>query len=364
MAASWSCRPDARDVLQRLRRLYEERAQDIILASFRVPSAVLAEYNRHQPEGFCEYPDPRERSQFWADYLCEGTAVRDDALPCAYMSEMDQGLYGALVGGTPRFLYNPENGWVSSMVAPVLKGWSEFDALSFDPNHPWFASYVRQLKTFVDTAGDRFGISHFILIDGLNFVFELFGATRTYEEIIDHPDRIAQAIEFAFQLNMFVQNTFFSLVPPVENGTCSNFAQWLPGRIVSESLDPFHMTSVKYLERWGRANVERVFAQFDGGILHLHANGRHLLDGVATIRGLKALFLGDDKGFQLAFDLLPDLKKRVGDLPLVLKVDFDRFREALVEHRLLGGVFYKVQGVPDVATANQLADWTRAYIAS
>ena len=40
--------------------------------------------------------------------------------------------------------------------------------------------YLDQLAIFAEGAGDRFGLSHFILVDSLNFVFELFGATRTY----------------------------------------------------------------------------------------------------------------------------------------------------------------------------------------
>ena len=35
------------------------------------------------------------------------------------LSELDQGLYGGLLGGDVRFLAHPENGWISSMVPPA-----------------------------------------------------------------------------------------------------------------------------------------------------------------------------------------------------------------------------------------------------
>ena len=40
---------------------------------------------------------------------------------------------------------HPENGWISSMVAPLLSDWSELDTLAFDPEHPWFRRYLAML---------------------------------------------------------------------------------------------------------------------------------------------------------------------------------------------------------------------------
>jgi len=208
-------------------------------------------------------------------------------MPAAYLSEFDQGLYGGLLGGEVRFMADPATGWISSMVPPLLADWSEFDQLRFAPEHSWWRRYLRQLEVFVDASRGRWGISHFILIDALNFIFELIGATRTYKSLDDRPDMVRRAIDFAFELNLRVHETFFESVPSLEGGTFSNLAQWLPGRIVSESLDPFHMTSVAYFEQWGREPAERIMNHFDGGVIHIHANGRHLLEAAATLRGLK-----------------------------------------------------------------------------
>ena len=273
-------------------------------------------------------PSRRSGSPFGIDCWENAARLEDDSIPSAYLSEMDQGLYGGLLGGEVQFMAHPENGWISSMVAPLLKDWPEFDGLSFDPGHPWFQKYVRQLRAFVAGAAGKFAISHFILVDGLNFVFELIGATGTYLSLDEQPERVRRAIDFAYQLNVTVQETFFEHVPLLTGGTASNMVQWIPGRIVSESVDPFHMTSVKYFEQWGREPVERILGRFDGGVLHIHGNGRHLLEAVSTIRGLKAVFLGDDKGFPRAFDVLRQLRLRTADLPLVVQVDYERFTAA------------------------------------
>lgn len=354
-------KPQLAETIGRLEMLQRRQAMDRVLAVMEVPCIALERFQEDYEEGFCEYPDPGARVEFWDGLFKERAAVEDDSLPAAYLSEMDQGLYGGMLGGDVQFMAHPDNGWISSMVAPLLADWSEFDRLRIDPDHPWFARYVKQLDAFVRAARGKFAVSHFILINGLNFVFELVGATNTYLSLLECPERVRAAIELAYRLNLLVQETFFERVPLVAGGTASNMVQWAPGRIVSESVDPFHMTSVEYFETWGREPVERIFRHFDGGVLHIHGNGRHLLEAVSTLAGLRAIFLGDDKGFPLAFDVLPKLRSLVADIPLVVQADFERFMKKLARRELVGGVLYKVQGVPDVATANQAMEKVRDY---
>jgi hypothetical protein len=354
-------KPGLDEVLRRLRALYDRQAEDRVFAEFQVPGRALAEFAARYAPGYCERPDPRERVRFWDQLLAERAAVEDDSVPNAYLSEMDQGLYGGLVGGEVQFMSHPENGWISSMVAPILADWGGLDSLELDPAHPWFEQYRRQLEVFVRGAAGKFAVSHFILIDGLNFVFELVGATQTYLSLDERPDWVRRAIELAYRLNVAVQEEFFEAVPPLRGGTASNMVQWVPGRVVSESVDPFHMTSVDYFEQWGREPVQRIFDHFDGGVLHIHGNGRHLLEAVSTLRGLRAIFMGDDRGFPLAFDIAADLKARGGTTPLVIQADFDRFMRRLRARQLPGGVLYKVQGAPDADAANRAMEEVRAY---
>ena len=354
-------KPSLHDTLARLRSLFERRAPDQVFAQFQVPSEAVADFGRRFSAGYCEAPEPGERIRFWDRRLAEHACLEDDAVPAAYLSEMDQGLYGGLLGGEVQFMAHPENGWISSMVAPLLDDWSQFDRLRFDPGHPWFRRYLNQMDVFVRGAAGKFGISHFILIDGLNFVFELVGATKTYLSLDERPDMVRRAIELAFDVNVAVQEAFFDRVPLLEGGTSSNMCGWLPGRIVSESVDPFHMTSPAYLETWGREPIERILGRFDGGVVHLHGNGRHLLETVCSLKGVQAIRLGDDTGFPTAFEVLERLRARAGQMPLVVEVAYPRFVESLEQHRLSGGVIYQVADTPDVDTANRTMDHVRRY---
>ena len=348
------------ETVSRLSALYNRDMQDRICAAFEIPSPALDTFSTQHDEGYCPPPDIGERVAFWDGYLEERTVLEDDGMPCAYLSECDQGLYGALVGGSIQYMCH-DNGWISSMVPPLLEDWAKFDDLTYDEASPVFTEYLKLLDAFRKGSDGKFGISHFILIDGINFVFELVGATGAYIGMIERPETIKQAISFAYDLNRFVQDAFFNEIGLFRGGTFSNFAQWLPGRIVSESVDPFHMTSVEYFEEWGRANIERLFAAYDGGVVHLHANGRHLLEAVSTLPGLKAILMLDDVGYERACDCVSSFRTRAGDVPLSVYMPYIDFQKRLKQHDLPGGIMYQVTGTPDADTANRIMDNVREY---
>lgn len=353
--------PNLKESVKRLYGLYNSKKQDIICAKMNIPSKALEYFARNHKVGFCDYPNIEQRIQFWDTYLSEQSRIMDDSVPSAQLKEFDQGLYGGLFGGDVRFICDPNTGHITSMVPPLLSDWSEVEKLSFNHNNYWYKQYLKQLQLFEKASQGKFGISHFIMINGLNFVYELRGATETYLGVEDCPEIIEKIFELAYEVNLHIHKLFFDKVTLIEGGTCSGMAQWIPGQIVSESLDPFHMTSFDYFEKWGRRPIERIFSQFDGGIIHIHGNGRHLLEAASSIEGLKAIYLGDDKGFPPAFEVLAEIRKSVGTMPLICSVDYYQFIKALSSKQLQGGVFYNVKKVPCINTANKCMDLVRKY---
>lgn len=348
-------------VIDRLKSFYERTAIDQICAGYQLPSKTLDNFRKNNREGIVQYPEPDQRIHFWDKLLMEKTQLEDDSIPSAYLSEFDQGLYGALTGGEIQFLCNPKDGWISSMVKPGYNDLALFIPTKIDEHHPWFQRYIHQLEVFSEASSDRFGISHFILIDSLNFIFELVGGTKTYLSLFECPGRVEEIIDFAFHLNVKVQDSFFKNVPSYKGGTFSNMAQWLPGRIVSESVDPFHMTSVDDFEQWGRSSVEKMFNEFDGGVLHIHSNGRHLLKAVSTLKGLRAIYLMDEKDNPPAFEELNDIKGQTGDVPLIVGVEDTKFEKCLKNNSLPGGVFYLINSQKKQDDVNRIMEKVRKY---
>ncbi len=348
-------------VLERLRLLYARKAGDQIFADYLLPSPALSDFIANNRKGYVPYPDPAVRADFWDRWLKEKTEVEDDSIPTAYMSEFDQGLYGALVGGDIQFLNDPASGWISSMIKPMYEDLTAFDFPPISQEHPWFQKYLHQIEVFSERSRNNFGISHFILIDSLNFVFELVGATKTYLSLFEQPDLVQEVIDYAYNLNVAVQEAFFEHTPSYRGGTFGNHAQWIPGRIVSESADPFHMTSVDDYEKWGVESIEKIFDRFDGGVMHIHSNGRHLLKAVSKLKGLKSIYLLDEKDNPLAFDVLGQLKQQTGDVPLIVNVDENKFEKSLKEHALPTGVMYVVKSEKTISEVNKAMEKIREY---
>jgi hypothetical protein len=172
---------------------------------------------------------------------------------------------------------------------------------------------------------------------------------------------VHRAVDLAFDLNLRIHRTFFDIIQTLEGGTCSTVLPWLPGKIVNESIDPFHMTSIADFEKWGREPAQRFIRQFDGAVLHLHANGWHLLEPACTLAGVKAILLINEKDHAPAIEQIKTLRKRAGDMPLSVMVDYGDFIQRLERHELAGGIFYYVSGVPDIDSANRWMEKVRRY---
>ena len=107
--------------------------------------------------------------------------------------------------------------------------------------------------------------------------------------------------------------------------------------------------------------MKRCLAYFDGGVLHLHSNGRHLINMVSQLKDLKAIYLLDEKDNPLAFDVLPELQVQAGDVPLVVSIEGHLFEDHLKRNTLPGGVFYVVNSEKSVDEVNRAMEKVREY---
>ena len=354
------------ETIDRLELLTNRDAQDRIFANFVTPTEVMRQFARDFKGQSPDYPNPQDRIEFWMSYLHERRDITDDGIPYVYPSEFDQGLYGGLLGGDVRFLCNTDpgyvsSGWICSMMPPMLNALSELETLTVQQDGMWMDRYRRLLKLYSEKAQHDFGISHLIVIDSFNFVYELIGASETYIAMYTEPELLHKAIDFGYELNCLVHDIFFEMAGLYYGGTCSWVMPWIPGRIICESVDPFHMVSVDDFVKWGLEPIHRIFSRYDGGVLHLHANGWHLLEEAAKIEGLRGILLVDEKDHTPAIEQIGELQKRAAGVPLTVMMEFDDFERRLRDHSLPGNIFYYVSNTPGVDVANRCADKVREY---
>lgn len=350
-----------KEVISRMNDLYSGRNKGGIYAKMEIDNPALEQYKHENIDGEVEYPDIVERADFWQRVLSAYTDLEDDSIPTCYFSEFDQGLYAGLVGAETRFLKDISTGWISSMAIPFISDLKEAEGFKLNEDSLWCKRFIKQLEYYKERAKGRYGLSHFIMVSGVNFLFELRGATNAYYDILENPEDAQKVIDFSSKLNIWIQNMFFDTIGLFEGGTFSNFAQWVPGRIISESLDPFHLTSVDMFEEWGKGQVQKMFDSFDGGVIHLHSNGHHLLESAAQLKGLKSIYLLDEKFTAPIYTRFDKLLDKRGDVPMVISIPYEIFIDRLLKKDLPSNMLYIVTGVGDVKTANLLMKDVKKY---
>ncbi len=348
-------------VISRMKDLYGGLGVDHIYAKMNIPNPVLEFFANTFDDGPVNQPDVKERSIFWDEVLSIYSNLEDDSIPSCYLSEFDQGLYAGLLGGKVKYLRHAASGWISSMVEPFINDIKEINNFYFDENCTIYKNYINQMEIFKKQGQGKFGISHFICLDGVNFMFELRGATQTYYDLIDYPDEAKKIIDFSTKLCIKVQDDFFKTIGLLQGGTVSNVSQWLPGKIVSESVDAFHLTSSQMFEEWGLDVVKTLFNHFNGGVIHLHTNGHHLINSISKIRGLKCIVFLDENFAEPCYKKLDELSRLCGRIPMVISIPFEEFVNKLESKELPKNILYDVLKVPDIKTANEIMKKVQSY---
>lgn len=354
-------KPHAADIVRRLTDLWSRKAQDRIFAHFKIPSPALLAFERTHTDCDTTYPDPRERIAFWDRVLEHESRIEDDWLPIAYLSEFDEGLCASLCGGKMEYLLHAATGWISSMCAPCLDDLAKVKELRIDENHPSIQLLDQQCAIYREGAKGKFGIAPYIVIDALNFVAELRGMTQAFLDVLDSPDTVKQLMQFAYELNVFTQERTYDALDGFMGGSFVNMGSWAPGRPVLFSVDAYHMARPDFFEEWGRPYIQPLLDHFDGGLLHLHSNGRHLIETVRTLRGLVCLYLIDEAWSPRVYEGLHEYHRRADGVPVVVPCKWDEFVRDLNGHTLPGGVMYGISGAPSVDEANRVMERVREY---
>ena len=318
----------------------------------------------------CENPDAYGENRFLelddGDYAAllerhaagEKDEIDDDSFPYYYPNEFDEAIYGALVGA--KAVFSVDEHRVSSMVFPFVKDLDEVRHFVMDEGHPWFKAYKKRLEMGAKNLKGKIGINDVIDITGLNYLVEILGATEAYLALFDVPEKAKYAMDFSTAQNIWLREMFFDVVG-LQDGGSFVFGHWFPGKVVNESVDAFHLASAETFERWGRGPLEKMFSHFDGGALHLHGNGRHLLESVSEVKGLKFITMGDDRPFPPAHEVVEELAARSKNVPIEVFIPYEAFAKRLAEKTLPGNVFYTVWSVPDSDTGNRLMGKVKSY---
>jgi hypothetical protein len=353
--------------------LYRRQMQDQILVSFMVSK---------RPEEIGDYLPVAARGagQEWMDRPCRAEAdmegimeearqehqalahLPDDGLPSAYpTAHFGESIFSAMLGGSIRFVGTSAH--TCSGAEPLLADWGDLPKLRYGSDMPWTRRYLKSLRAAADLDASEMFFWHFVTIDTLNLAVELRGSTEAYLDIVDSPVELAGLMRFGVDYARWFYQLEREIIGPhnlaVARGHC--YAREAPYiGLPWSSVDAYLLCDSRVYREMGLSYHARFFESCGGGAMHTHgARLLELLPIIVEIPALTAVQVGRDlpDGRELPLlDLLPELRRIAGDIPLIRCLLWqEEFERGLREHRLVGGSHYIVR-CPALET-DQISRW-------
>lgn len=356
-----------KEAVDRLRTLYDKKGENQIFARMQVAlPAQVAENIRRKQAGIPldAFPSAAQIFPHWEEYLVFHDTLADDWVPSIYPLQYDQGIYGALFGAQMELnRAGGAVGAVSSMTSPLEdKTLAQLLELVGHPDADWIRRMETDLRYLADRSRGRWGVAVTITIDGINFCMQLRG-NQTMLDIYDCPDELKALMQAAVALNIeFVTRQRAAINMEYAGGVYDYFnAGWMPKNSIPMSVDCYNLCNPDVYQEFGLPYQQQLIDNFGGGNFHIHGNGRQLLPELARLKGYVAASIDDDGAKTKAIDDLENVKRQAGSITPVITCDVRTFRRKLQEKSLLGGIYYRVTGLPDIAEANRLMESVRSY---
>jgi len=128
------------------------------------------------------------------------------------------------------------------------------------------------------------------------------------------------------------------------------------------SVDAWGSCGVDAFRRLGRGHLQKILDRFATGWLHMHSAHLHLLEEVASLRGLVGIGILDDPNAERCFGQLERIREAAGGIPVQVNCRKGEFLAALDDGTLPRGVMYWIDsGVQSVDEANRIMERVRAH---
>ena len=341
------------ELISRNRRFWSRESAGGILAKIDLdPGGTMRMWERALAPGVC--PDYRKMFDvFLADFE-RRAGLRDDAMPTARPNFGDYG-FGAFVGAEVVF------GEGGAYAKPLLSGPGEVHKLRYNPDDPWIRRLEEATRYFAEQSEGRCATSIVEPSDSLNFAENVCGS-GVFVEIYDNPRDLLALFDFALEFNVRLIEMQRKYIRKHAGGYFDLHEEWLPGDCVWMSVDAWGGCGVDSFRRLGRRHLQLMVDHFGTGWLHMHNSHLHLLEEVATIRGLVGIGILDDPRQVPSFQRLAEIQRVTGDIPLQINCSREQLLAGIDSRTLPRNVMYWVDsGVDGVAEANAIMDRVRNY---
>ena len=173
--------------------------------------------------------------------------------------------------------------------------WERMEALRFDREHPWFRKYVEFAETLVRHSSGRYPVSHGALVGPCDILGELRGHTQSILDIMEEPERAAQALWRATHIFDEITTEIWKHLPLWHGGYFDGMYQlWAPGPIIRMQEDASGLYSPTLYREFLQPLDRFLASRYANSFIHLHSTSMFILDAFLEIEELRCIEINND----------------------------------------------------------------------
>ena len=301
--------------IAKTRAFYDTKATGCALIKVKtiggMPSRALSLADYSFPDDMFRYLD--DRAQCAIERLERRAALADDSVPA------EGPWYGiaehtAFLGG--RVDYADNTSWHHAL----LDSPEELYKLAMDENHPVF----RMVNGGIAYLREKYGEYFLPMVRGASGALEMANTLRGndfFYDFYEEPEALKALLDYCADALIWNYEHQLAAAGDVYGGVVTGFGEWLPGRGLGHvSEDTTTMISTALFEEFGRPRTERVYRQFDGVFLHMHALSERCLESAASLPNLVLMELSSDPNTDRAVEVWKRNREKLTQVIPVLRL--------------------------------------------
>lgn len=198
-----------------------------------------------------------------------------DAYP-AFGAYLGPGSLALYLGCEPMFA--EDTVWYRECVHDT---WENYP-LVFDEDNYWWKLHYNMVKKVQEECQGEFLVDIPDLIENIDILVSMRGATNTCYDLIDEPELMKQRLDELYELYFKYYDRFYDIVKDEQGGSSfAAFQVWGPGRTAKVQCDFSALMSPEQFRTFIKPSLEKQCRRLDYSIYHL--------DGPAAIKHLPAI---------------------------------------------------------------------------
>ena len=270
----------------------------------------------------CITPEMIDPEAFVGDHLRmlgEGEIVDDDLIRGACPGQVAIPWLPGIAGCKMRLL--PDNILGEEQSLPL----EEVARLTPSHENPWFRKYLEFGNALVRASEGRFPVSHAAEIGPTDLHGLLRGHTQCIMDLVDEPERAAEALWRMGEFFCEVQQEFWKHMPLFHGGYFdAQYSLWSPRPIMRLQEDATAVYSPALYRKFVQPVDRALAARFPCSFMHLHSTSMFLLDAFLEIGEIACFEINKDALGPSTAVMIPHYRKvQQAGKPLLIRGSFD-----------------------------------------